>query len=94
MAAYLPSGALLAASGGRGRRADRGAMPYRRSVGCSVMTCITGQRAPSHLHDPEEGAMGTWTALTNQPTFNASTMLLLTDGTVMCQAEGAQPGGG
>ena len=33
--------------------------------------------------------MGTWTALTNQPTFNASTMLLLTDGTVMCQAEGA-----
>ncbi|HEX5348464.1 MAG TPA: kelch repeat-containing protein [Pseudonocardiaceae bacterium] len=31
--------------------------------------------------------MGTWTALTNQPTFNASTMLLLTDGTVMCQAE-------
>ncbi|MGH3616933.1 MAG: Kelch repeat-containing protein [Pseudonocardiaceae bacterium] len=33
--------------------------------------------------------MGTWTALTNQPTFNASTMLLLTDGTVMCQAKGA-----
>ena len=33
--------------------------------------------------------MGTWTALTNQPTFNASTMLLLTDGTVMCQAEGS-----
>jgi hypothetical protein len=33
--------------------------------------------------------MGTWTALSNQPTFNASTMLLLTDGTVMCQAEGA-----
>ena len=32
--------------------------------------------------------MGTWTALTNKPTFNASTMLLLTDGTVMCQAEG------
>ena len=34
--------------------------------------------------------MGTWTALTNQPTFGASTMLLLTDGTVMCQAEGAK----
>jgi hypothetical protein len=33
--------------------------------------------------------MGTWTALTNQPTFKASTMLLLTDGTVMCQAENA-----
>ncbi|MDT5357016.1 MAG: hypothetical protein QOJ56_5548 [Mycobacterium sp.] len=31
--------------------------------------------------------MGTWTALSNQPTFNASTMLLLTDGTVMCQDE-------
>src|SRR6266566_3849801 len=31
---------------------------------------------------------GTWTPLTNQPTFNASTMLLLTDGTVMCQDAG------
>ena len=31
---------------------------------------------------------GTWADLTNQPTFNASTMLLLTDGTVMCQDEG------
>jgi hypothetical protein len=31
--------------------------------------------------------MGTWQALTHQPTFNASTMLLLTDGTVMCQDE-------
>lgn len=28
---------------------------------------------------------GTWTALNNQPSFNASTMLLLTDGTVICQ---------
>ncbi|SRR6266487_387157 len=28
---------------------------------------------------------GTWNALQNQPGFNASTMLLLTDGTVMCQ---------
>src|SRR5579864_1033635 len=28
---------------------------------------------------------GTWQPLTNQPAFNASTMLLLTDGTVMCQ---------
>ena len=28
---------------------------------------------------------GSWQPLTNQPTFNASTMLLLTDGTVMCQ---------
>jgi hypothetical protein len=32
---------------------------------------------------------GTWRALVNQPTFNASTMLLLTDGSVMCQNEGA-----
>src|SRR3954470_18697629 len=31
-----------------------------------------------------------WKALHNQPTFNASTMLLLTDGTVLCQDEGAQ----
>ncbi|MEU3076859.1 kelch repeat-containing protein [Streptomyces laurentii] len=31
--------------------------------------------------------MGTWHALTHQPTFEASTMLLLTDGTVMCQAQ-------
>jgi hypothetical protein len=28
--------------------------------------------------------MGTWHPLANQPTFNAETMLLLTDGTVMC----------
>src|SRR5215471_3882578 len=27
---------------------------------------------------------GTWTPLRTQPNFNASTMLLLTDGTVMC----------
>ncbi len=27
---------------------------------------------------------GTWTSLQNQPNFNADTMLLLTDGTVMC----------
>ena len=32
---------------------------------------------------------GTWQALAHQPTFGASTMLLLTDGTVMCQNEGA-----
>jgi hypothetical protein len=29
---------------------------------------------------------GTWIALANQPTFNAGTMLLLTDGTVLCQS--------
>ncbi len=37
--------------------------------------------------------MGTWTALQNQPGFNASTMLLLTDGTVMCHDEGPAFGG-
>ena len=45
---------------------------------------------------------GTWHALNNQPKFNVSTMLLLTDGTVMCQESGARawwrlspgPGGG
>jgi hypothetical protein len=33
--------------------------------------------------------MGTWTSLTHQPGFNASTMLLLADGTVMCQDSGS-----
>src|SRR5262245_52371699 len=32
---------------------------------------------------------GTWQALANQPTFNASTMLLLTDGTAMSAEEGS-----
>jgi hypothetical protein len=31
---------------------------------------------------------GTWAALANQPSFNASTMLLLTNGEVMCQDAG------
>src|SRR5262249_19694033 len=31
---------------------------------------------------------GWWVKLTNDPGFKASTMLLLTDGTVMCQQEG------
>jgi hypothetical protein len=31
---------------------------------------------------------GTWKPLSNQPAFGASTMLLLTDGTVMCQEAG------
>ena len=31
---------------------------------------------------------GTWKALAHQPPFNASTMLLLTDGTIMCQESG------
>jgi len=31
---------------------------------------------------------GTWHPLVNQPKFNASTMLLLTNGTVMCQENG------
>jgi hypothetical protein len=35
---------------------------------------------------------GTWTPLKSQPTFNASTMLLLTDGTVLCADEGATIG--
>jgi hypothetical protein len=33
---------------------------------------------------------GTWTPLTNQPTFPASTMLLLTDGTVLSQESGGK----
>jgi hypothetical protein len=33
---------------------------------------------------------GFWQGLTNQPTFNASTALLLTDGTVMCQSSGTK----
>lgn len=35
---------------------------------------------------------GTWTPLANQPTFSASTMLLLTDGTILCADEGAAVG--
>jgi hypothetical protein len=31
---------------------------------------------------------GTWAPLANQPTFNTSTMILLTDGRVMVQEEG------
>lgn len=34
--------------------------------------------------------MGTWTALAQQPTFPVGTMLLLTDGTVMCQSGGSK----
>ncbi len=37
--------------------------------------------------------MGTWKSLAHQPGFNASTMLLLTDGTVMCHDEGPAFGG-
>jgi hypothetical protein len=33
---------------------------------------------------------GTWDPLANQPTFPASTMLLLTDGSVMCQESGGK----
>lgn len=34
--------------------------------------------------------MATWKPLANPPKFNVSTMLLLTDGTVMCQSAGAK----
>ena len=33
---------------------------------------------------------GSWQPLKQQPTFFASTMLLLTDGTVMCQESGGR----
>lgn len=36
---------------------------------------------------------GTWQSLVNQPSFNAGTMLLLTDGTVLCHDSGKQEGG-
>jgi hypothetical protein len=36
---------------------------------------------------------GNWNALLNQPTFDASTMLLLTDGNVMCNDEGGSASG-
>src|SRR5690349_22058606 len=36
---------------------------------------------------------GTWQSLANQPSFNAGTMLLLTDGTVLCHDSGEQEGG-
>ncbi len=34
--------------------------------------------------------MGTWQPLSNPPSFGASTMLLLTDGTIMCQESGGK----
>ena len=34
--------------------------------------------------------MGSWSGLNNQPSFNADTMLLLTDGTVMCHETSSQ----
>ena len=34
--------------------------------------------------------MGSWVALANQPSFPVGTMLLLTDGTVMCQSGGSK----
>jgi hypothetical protein len=37
---------------------------------------------------PRVAAAGSWQALTHQPTFAASTMYLLTDGTVICQVSG------
>jgi hypothetical protein len=37
--------------------------------------------------------MSGWTPLTNQPAFQAGTMLLLTDGAVLCQDEGPSNGG-
>src|SRR5260370_13045717 len=45
-----------------------------------------------HHGTPAEGGPmpGTWTPLTNQPTFPASTMLLLTDGTVLSQESGGK----
>ncbi len=36
------------------------------------------------------GAAQTWTPLAHQPSFNASTALLLTDGTVMIHQSGGQ----
>lgn len=36
---------------------------------------------------------GTWQSLANQPLFNAGTMLLLTDGTILCHDSGKQEGG-
>jgi hypothetical protein len=42
---------------------------------------------------PILGRAQTWTALSNPPTFNASTALLLTDGTVMVQADNGYGGG-
>jgi hypothetical protein len=35
----------------------------------------------------EDQPMASWNALSNQPSFSADTMLLLTDGTVMCHQE-------
>jgi hypothetical protein len=52
---------------------------------------FVGGDAPMHTHQRmfgEDLMAGTWQPLANQPTFNTSTMLLLTDGRVMVQEEG------
>src|SRR5262249_25063098 len=58
--------------------------------GDGAATCGGRQRAVciSVPLTTREDTMATWTPLTNQPTFNVSTMLLLTDGTVMCHEAG------
>jgi hypothetical protein len=49
----------------------------------------TGSRSPGSALDRSEQTMpGTWTPLPSPPQINASTMLLLTDGTVLCNDAG------
>src|SRR6516162_6928989 len=44
-----------------------------------------GRRSPNRVRGMDMS--GTWQSLTNQPTFSAGTMLLLTDGSVLCHDE-------
>jgi len=40
------------------------------------------------VHYGEYMMSGTWQSLADKPSFNVGTMLLLTDGTVLCQNSG------
>src|SRR5574338_1495463 len=58
-------------------RALHDALKIRFTIDWHRLLCIILSSLPGH-----------WVKLTNTPGFGASTMLLLTDGTVMCQEEG------
>ncbi len=48
---------------------------------------------PYRIQNEVTSMPGNWQPLANQPPFAASTMLLLTDGTVMCILRAATTGG-
>ena len=67
-----------------------GSSPRLRIFHSIRIPCETNFARGTPSCSKEMFTMGTWTALNNQPPFSAGTMLLLTDGTVMCQQSGTQ----